>query len=80
MTSGTEFATENLTDNLSQRLKSLRQQESTVDTEASGSKNMSDGIITAQSSATFKHFVMAGAAAGIMEHCLMYPVDCVKVR
>jgi solute carrier family 25 iron transporter 28/37 len=22
----------------------------------------------------------AGAAAGMMEHCAMYPVDCVKVR
>ena len=24
--------------------------------------------------------LMAGAAAGMMEHCSMYPVDCVKVR
>lgn len=24
-------------------------------------------------------FIMAGAAAGIMEHCVMYPVDSVKV-
>lgn len=24
--------------------------------------------------------MMAGAAAGIMEHCIMYPVDCVKTR
>ncbi|XP_018606180.2 mitoferrin-2-like isoform X1 [Scleropages formosus] len=24
--------------------------------------------------------MLAGAAAGIMEHCLMYPVDCVKTR
>lgn len=24
--------------------------------------------------------MLAGAVAGIMEHCLMYPVDCVKVR
>ena len=23
--------------------------------------------------------MLAGAAAGIMEHCVMYPVDCVKV-
>ena len=23
--------------------------------------------------------LMAGAAAGMMEHCVMYPVDCVKV-
>lgn len=23
--------------------------------------------------------MVAGAAAGIMEHCVMYPVDCVKV-
>ena len=22
----------------------------------------------------------AGAAAGVLEHCVMYPVDCVKVR
>ena len=22
----------------------------------------------------------AGALAGVMEHCVMYPVDCVKVR
>lgn len=24
--------------------------------------------------------MFAGAAAGIMEHSVMYPVDCVKVR
>ena len=24
--------------------------------------------------------LLAGAAAGMMEHCAMYPVDCVKVR
>ncbi len=24
--------------------------------------------------------LLAGAAAGVMEHCSMYPVDCVKVR
>ena len=24
--------------------------------------------------------LLAGGAAGIMEHCTMYPVDCVKVR
>lgn len=24
--------------------------------------------------------LVAGSAAGIMEHCIMYPVDCVKVR
>ena len=23
--------------------------------------------------------LVAGAAAGVMEHCVMYPVDCVKV-
>ena len=23
--------------------------------------------------------LFAGGAAGIMEHCVMYPVDCVKV-
>ena len=24
--------------------------------------------------------LLAGGAAGMMEHCAMYPVDCVKVR
>ena len=24
--------------------------------------------------------MVAGAAAGVMEHCVMYPVDCVKVK
>ena len=24
-------------------------------------------------------YIMAGATAGIMEHCIMYPVDSVKV-
>lgn len=24
--------------------------------------------------------MLAGAAAGVMEHCVFYPVDCVKVR
>ncbi|KAJ8317052.1 hypothetical protein KUTeg_004956 [Tegillarca granosa] len=32
-----------------------------------------------ESSAAVTH-MMAGAAAGIMEHCVMYPVDCVKTR
>ena len=31
-----------------------------------------------ESSATSAH-MLAGAAAGISEHCVMYPVDCVKV-
>ena len=31
-----------------------------------------------QSSSVTTH-MLAGAAAGIMEHCVMYPVDCVKV-
>ena len=31
-----------------------------------------------QSSTMTTHMV-AGAAAGVMEHCVMYPVDCVKV-
>jgi len=25
-------------------------------------------------------YIMAGAAAGIMEHCVMYPVDSIKVK
>lgn len=29
--------------------------------------------------ATSTH-MLAGAVAGIMEHCLMYPIDCVKVH
>ena len=32
-----------------------------------------------ESSAISAH-MLAGAAAGISEHCVMYPVDCVKVR
>ena len=24
--------------------------------------------------------LLAGGAAGVMEHCVMYPVDCIKVR
>jgi len=31
------------------------------------------------SSSTMSTHMVAGAAAGIMEHCVMYPVDCVKV-
>lgn len=31
-----------------------------------------------QGAATCTH-MLAGAVAGIMEHCLMYPIDCVKV-
>lgn len=31
-----------------------------------------------QEAATSTH-MLAGAVAGIMEHCLMYPIDCVKV-
>ncbi|CAH1784016.1 unnamed protein product [Owenia fusiformis] len=29
---------------------------------------------------TVSTHMLAGAAAGIMEHCVMYPVDCVKTR
>ncbi|CAN9510760.1 unnamed protein product [Ophioblennius macclurei] len=32
-----------------------------------------------QGAATGTH-MLAGAVAGIMEHCLMYPIDCVKTR
>ncbi|KAK7929041.1 hypothetical protein WMY93_005436 [Mugilogobius chulae] len=32
-----------------------------------------------QEAATSTH-MLAGAVAGIMEHCLMYPIDCVKTR
>lgn len=31
-----------------------------------------------QGASTSTH-MLAGAVAGIMEHCLMYPIDCVKV-
>ena len=31
-------------------------------------------------STTMETHMLAGAAAGIMEHTVMYPVDCVKVR
>ena len=29
---------------------------------------------------TLTAHMVAGAAAGIMEHCVMYPIDSVKVR
>lgn len=32
-----------------------------------------------QDVATSTH-MLAGAVAGIMEHCVMYPIDCVKVK
>lgn len=32
-----------------------------------------------QGAATSTH-MLAGSVAGIMEHCLMYPIDCVKVQ
>ena len=32
-----------------------------------------------ESSGLYAHMV-AGACAGVMEHCVMYPVDSVKVR
>eukprot|EP00794_Sanderia_malayensis_P005693 gene5693-6394_t len=77
---GQEFTADNLQDNISQRMKGLRTDSiGKVDSTALGldvqSKRMSEAT---QSTAKFQHFVMAGAAAGIMEHCLMYPVDCVK--
>ncbi|XP_006001880.1 mitoferrin-1 [Latimeria chalumnae] len=31
-------------------------------------------------SASVSTHMLAGAVAGIMEHCLMYPIDCVKTR
>lgn len=40
----------------------------------SGPENVS------QSSHNTSVYVMAGAAAGIMEHCVMYPVDSIKTR
>lgn len=30
--------------------------------------------------ATVTTHMVAGAVAGILEHCVMYPIDCVKVR
>ena len=31
------------------------------------------------SNASISHHMLAGAAAGIMEHCIIYPVDVIKV-
>lgn len=31
-------------------------------------------------STTMTTHMLAGAAAGVMEHSVMYPIDCVKVR
>ena len=29
---------------------------------------------------TFSNHMLAGAVAGMMEHSVMYPVDCIKVK
>lgn len=35
---------------------------------------------TLPAGATVTTHMVAGAVAGILEHCVMYPIDCVKVR
>ena len=57
---------------------------------SSGSSEQSGGFDTAMTELEIDYeslptdrlstHMMAGAAAGMMEHCVMYPVDCVKVR
>lgn len=57
---------------------------------SSGSSEQSGGFDTAMTELEIDYeslptdrlstHMMAGAAAGMMEHCVMYPVDCVKTR
>ena len=61
-------------------LKSLyRESHVVVDERVYQMDDLSVAVPEVKPKPSFKVFVMAGAAAGIMEHCLMYPVDCVKV-
>ncbi|XP_030637375.1 mitoferrin-2-like [Chanos chanos] len=48
-------------------------------TEQSGNEADIDYEGLPQGASTTTH-MLAGAVAGIMEHCLMYPIDCVKTR
>lgn len=41
---------------------------------------MEDEYESLPETSTVSTHMLAGAAAGIMEHCVMYPLDCVKVR
>ena len=70
-----EFSKDHLQDNISKRLKDFRPDGATEHEQGQGD-TISENT---KSSTKFETFVMAGAAAGIMEHCVMYPVDVVKV-
>lgn len=47
-----------------------------VDTETPGMEEIDYESLPTEKLSTH---LCAGAAAGVMEHCAMYPVDCVKV-
>ena len=76
MEMSSEFGKEHLQESITSRLRGLRPDEINADMLAAEPE-----ISTANTTETVKleTYIMAGAAAGIMEHCLMYPVDCVKV-
>ena len=76
MEMSSEFGKEHLQESITSRLRGLRPDEINADMLAAEPE-----ISTANTTQTVKleTYIMAGAAAGIMEHCLMYPVDCVKV-
>lgn len=71
-----EFVKDDIQDSVASRLLGAW----TAD-EGSNSNVLDSGTNVEMSShdPKFRTFILAGAAAGIMEHCAMYPVDCVKV-
>ena len=58
----------------------LLQQKDSRDLDATRMENM-EGVDyeSLPSAANLSTHLCAGAFAGTMEHCLMYPVDCIKV-
>eukprot|EP00112_Aurelia_sp_Birch-Aquarium-sp1_P018639 Seg447.3 transcript_id=Seg447.3/GoldUCD/mRNA.D3Y31 product=Mitoferrin-1 protein_id=Seg447.3/GoldUCD/D3Y31 len=77
MEMSSEFGQEHIQESITSRLRGLRPDEINADMLAADPE-----ISTANTTQTVKleTYIMAGAAAGIMEHCVMYPVDCVKTR
>lgn len=76
MEMSSEFGQEHIQESITSRLRGLRPDEINADMLAADPE-----MSTANTTQTVKleTYIMAGAAAGIMEHCVMYPVDCVKV-
>ena len=77
----TDIGADKIQDNIASRLRGRRQDDTGHISEAVAPDTANSHKMTTNtgSSVKFRTFVMAGAAAGIMEHCVMYPVDSVKV-